>query len=106
MNDESTEFRCLFADDPRGIPIHRLGGDLIALGFVYRSVGGGVDDDIWANFTDGCANGLGIGEVESRTVKRDDLAKRSKRALKLKANLAIAASEEDCGSHGRHKKKD
>jgi hypothetical protein len=45
--------------------------------------------------TNSSPQGLGIGKVAARTVKRDDLAKRSKQALKLKANLAIATGEED-----------
>jgi hypothetical protein len=68
---------------------------LIALGFDHFGVGSGVDDDISPNFTDDGAHGLGIGKIAARSVKGDDLAERSKRALKLKANLAIAAGKED-----------
>jgi hypothetical protein len=45
-------------------------------------------------------------KVAAQTVEGDDFAKRSKRALQLKANLTIAAGEEEFWSHGRDKKND
>ena len=61
MNNESTEFRCLFADDPGCDGIDRTRSGLVALSFVHRSVGGGVDDDIWAKLANSGPQGLGIG---------------------------------------------
>lgn len=95
MNDERAKFRSLFADDPGCDGIDRMRVGFVALSFVHRSVGGGIEDDIRPNLANSSPQGLGIGEVASRTVESGDLAERSERALKLKADLAIAAGKED-----------
>ena len=93
VNDRCAQLDSLLAEYLRRANIDRLRAIRIRLCLVDRRVGGGVDDHIRTNLSDGGPNGICIFQIAGRPVKAEYVAQRREGALKLKANLPAHACQ-------------
>ena len=84
----------------RAVGVDGHGNVRLGFGLVDGGVGGGVDDDIGSDFTNGVENPLAIGDVELFAGKRNDFVLTGGQLLQGEAELAAGAGDEDF--HGKH----
>ena len=88
-----------FGDSGNACGIEQFGKVALALGFIHRGMGGGVDDHVRLQQTHGLGHAFRVAEVTAVIgrvkIYRRNTTQRQQRALQLPAHLAIFAEQQN-----------
>ena len=88
-----------FSDGGYAGGVEQLGKVALALGFIHRGMGGGIDDHVRLQQTHGLSHAFRVTEVAAVVggvkIHRGDATQRQQRALQLPAHLAIFTEQQN-----------
>ena len=99
MHQPCTDGACSLCHRAGRSGVDELSGLNIGFSFVYRRVGGRIDDDIGSDASDGVCYSSKVGQVAAQhgavAVQRNQLAQWTQAALQLPTDLPISTEQQD-----------